>query len=482
MRLAPYRESYSRTAFEWLPSMPSHWHIKRAKLILREVDLRSVTGKETLLSVSQYTGVTPRKNRDYSDVQDTRSESLVGYKKVSSGDLVVNIMLAWNGSLGASKFDGVVSPAYCVYRLEGDNHPDYYHHLLRTEAYKGRIKVDSRGVVDSRLRLYSENLFRIELPVPPPDEQAQIVRFIRHLDQRVNRLIKAKRRLIELLNEQKQAIIHRAVTRGLDPAVPLKPSGIDWLGDVPEHWCVKRVRHIAEMLVSNVDKHSHEHEVPVRLCNYVDVYKNEAITDQLKFMVATASEDEVDRFRIQIGDVVITKDSELWSDIGVPAVVRYQADDLVCGYHLAILRPKQSELNGEFLLRCLQDRLIATQLHVAANGITRYGLSQGSIKSCLIPVPPVDEQEELVAHLLEATRDLTLAISKAQSEMDLIREYRTRLVADVVTGQLDVRGVVIPDESDDGAPGDDVPDLGSLEGFDGDDEFGDEESLEETLA
>ncbi|MBN8691235.1 MAG: restriction endonuclease subunit S [Armatimonadetes bacterium] len=162
-------------------------------------------------------------------------------------------------------------------------------------------------------------------------------------------------------------------------------------------------------------------------------------------MVATASKDEIERFRIKIGDVIITKDSELWSDIGVPAVVRYEADDLVCGYHLAILRPKADELSGEFLLRCLQDRLIATQLHVAANGITRYGLSQGSIKSCLIPVPPLGEQGELVSHLMEATRDLTLAISKAQAEIDLIREYRTRLVADVVTGQLDVRHLDLPE-------------------------------------
>ncbi|MFO0369564.1 MAG: restriction endonuclease subunit S, partial [Armatimonadota bacterium] len=233
--------SMKDTGLSWIPNIPSHWDVKRAKLILREVDSRSANGDEVLLSVSQYTGVTPRRTRDNSDEQDTRSERLVGYKKVAAGDLVVNIMLAWNGSLGASKFDGVVSPAYCVYRFEGDNQPDYYHHLLRTDAYNGRIKVDSRGVVDSRLRLYSENLFRVELPVPPPDEQAQIVRFIRHLDQRVNRLIKTKRRLIELLNEQKQAIIHRAVTRGLDPTVPLKPSGIDWLGDVPEHWTIRKV-------------------------------------------------------------------------------------------------------------------------------------------------------------------------------------------------------------------------------------------------
>ncbi|MFZ3168705.1 MAG: hypothetical protein WA130_13905 [Candidatus Methanoperedens sp.] len=126
-----------------------------------------------------------------------------------------------------------------------------------------------------------EHLSRAELPVPPKDEQAAIVRFLDHANRKINHFIRSKRRLIELLNEQKQAVIHRAVTCGIDPNVRLKPSGIDWLGDVPEHWEVQKVKQVSKLLVSNVDKISLQNEMPIRLCNYTDVYKNEVISDKI---------------------------------------------------------------------------------------------------------------------------------------------------------------------------------------------------------
>ena len=146
------------------------------------------------------------------------------------------------GALGVARSAGIVSPAYCVYRFNNHAEPWYYHNLLRLPLYKGRIKVDSTGVVESRLRLYSDNLFRLEAIVPRMEDQVAIARFISTLDRKVDRLIRAKQKLIKLLNEQKQAVIHRAVTRGLDPNVCFKHSGIDWLGDVPEHWEVQRLR------------------------------------------------------------------------------------------------------------------------------------------------------------------------------------------------------------------------------------------------
>ncbi len=173
----PYAE-YKESGQEWLGKVPSHWDVRRTKLVLREVDSRSTTGKEQLLRVSQYTAVTQRKAADGSDAPDTRAASLVGYKRVSVNDLVINIMLAWNGSMGVSRFDGIASPAYCVYRLNKGAQPWYFHQLFRLPLYKGRIKAVSTGVIESRLRLYSDDLGRIEAILPPPDEQAAIVRFL----------------------------------------------------------------------------------------------------------------------------------------------------------------------------------------------------------------------------------------------------------------------------------------------------------------
>jgi type I restriction enzyme S subunit len=205
--------------------------------------------------------VTPRRSRNGDDEPDTRAASLIGYKQVAPNDLVVNIMLAWNGSLGVARSAGIVSPAYCVYRFNSNTKPWYYHNLLRLPLYKGRIKVDSTGVIKSRLRLYSDDLFRIEAIIPRIEDQVAIARFASAFDQKVDRYIRAKRRLIVLLNEQKQAIIHRAVTRGLDPNVRLKPSGVEWLGEVPEHWPIVSAKQVAKVFVPQRDKPElNEHE------------------------------------------------------------------------------------------------------------------------------------------------------------------------------------------------------------------------------
>jgi type I restriction enzyme S subunit len=437
--LRPYPE-YQDSGLPWLGQVPAHWEEKRAKYYFREVDERSTTGAEQLMSVSHKTGVTPRK----ANVTMFMAESNVGYKICRTGDLVINTMWAWMAAMGVARQTGLVSPSYGVYRphMASPYVPDYVDHLLRTQPYVSEYICRSTGIRASRLRLYPEDFLDIPVVCPPREEQEVIVRFIAHHDRLVRRFIRNRRRLIEMLNEQKQAIINRAVTRGLDPNVPLKPSGIDWLGAIPEHWETSRLRNLVELRVSNVDKHSKAGELPVRLCNYTDVYKNSVITAEMPFMAATASRDEIAAFHIRVGDVIITKDSEDWQDIGVPAIVAQTADNLVCGYHLAILRPKVSLITGRFLAFAMQCRSAATQLNIAAKGVTRYGLSQGAIKSLGLAVPSLDEQKKIVLYIDEATASLNELLRRAKREIDLIREYRTRLIADVVTGKVDVRHLV----------------------------------------
>lgn len=436
--LTPY-PSYKDSGLPWLGEIPEHWNVRRFKYILKEQDARSVDGSEQLLRVSQYTGVTERRRADGTDEPDTRAESLINYKCVVPGDLVVNIMLAWNGSLGASRYSGITSPAYCVYRLGSGANPWYFHHLLRSSAYKSRIKALSTGVIESRLRLYTDELYRLEALVPSLDEQCGIVQYLDYIDRRIRHYIRSKLKLVKLLEEQHQAIIDRAVTHGINPNVGLKPSDIEWLGDVPEHWKITRLRNIAEMRVSNVDKLSTDGERSIRLCNYVDVYKNDRIREDMPFMQATATTEEVKRFRLEPDDVLITKDSELWTDIGVPALVETSADDLICGYHLALLRPFKSQILGGFLFRALQSVSVSYQLHVEANGVTRYGLSQGAIKSISLPVPPLPEQADIVRYLDEATIAMARVVERLNRDVSLLLEYWTRLIADVVTGKVDVR-------------------------------------------
>ena len=229
------------------------------------------------------------------------------------------------------------------------------------------------------------------------------------------------------------------MTPNLKPYPTYKASGVEWLNDVPTHWEVRRLRNTIDMRVSNVDKHVKEGENPIRLCNYVDVYKNDYISEQMDFMRATATDEEIEHFRLEKDDVLITKDSETWDDIGVPALVTEPAPDLVSGYHLALLRPRVGELAGDYLLRALQSKGLAHQFHIEAKGVTRYGLSHAGIKSVWLPFPPLPEQAAIARFLDHADRRIRHYIRAKRKLIALLEEQKQAIIHQAVTGQIDVR-------------------------------------------
>ena len=227
---------YKPSGVEWLGDVPSHWSVVPNRAVFSEINDQDHPG-EQMLSVTISEGVI----RQQVLLQDTskRDSSRIdksAYKLVRPGDFAYNKMRAWQGAIGASRYQGIVSPAYVVQRpLDGAN-PLYFHHLLRTPAFAKEAERWSYGIVSDMWSLRPEHFKMIHCCVPPPDEQRAIVRYLDHVDARIRRYIVAKEKLIALLEEERQAVIHRAVTRGLDPNVPLNPSGIDWLGDIPAHW------------------------------------------------------------------------------------------------------------------------------------------------------------------------------------------------------------------------------------------------------
>ncbi len=435
--LQPYPE-YKESGVPWLGQIPARWDVRRMKLLLREVDSRSSTGKEQLLRVSQYTGVTQRKAIDGSDSPDTRASSLMGYKRVTPHDLVINIMLAWNGSMGVSRYDGIASPAYCVYRFKDGARPWYYHELLRLPLYKGRIKTASTGVVESRLRLYSDDLGRIEAIQPPPEDQDAIVRFIDYANGRLERAIRAKRKVIALLHEQKQAIIHRAVTRGLDPTVPLKPSGIPWLGDIPKHWAALQVRRVVSFVTSGsrgwANYYSDDGLIFLQSGNL-----GRSMSLNLSYIQHVRPPDgaEGERTRVQRNDVLVCVTGALTGNV---AIVDQDLPALAfVNQHVALVRPKSHMVQPRFLAYALHSEVGRTQFKTNEYGGTKQGLGLGDVKSVFIPVPSLEEQRKVCTHLDREVARFQEAISRLEREIELLREYRTRLVADVVTGKLDVR-------------------------------------------
>jgi type I restriction enzyme S subunit len=416
--LKPYAE-YKESGLRWLGRVPAHWDVRRTKLILREVDSRSTTGKEQLLRVSQYTGVTQRKAADGSDSPDTRAASLIGYKRVSVHDLVINIMLAWNGSMGVSRFDGIASPAYCVYRLNKGSQPWYFHQLFRLPLYKGRIKAVSTGVIESRLRLYSDDLGRIEAILPPPDEQAAIVRFLDHANRKIDAFIRAKRKLIGLLNEQKQAIIHRAVTRGLHPDVPLKPSGIPWLGDIPQHWEISRVK--------NEFKCLNPQRIPLS-----STQRGAMTARTYDYYGASGVIDKVENFIFDDELLLIAEDGANLVLRNLPLAIIAKGKFWV-NNHAHILKPKRGNL--EYLAGFME----TLNYQPWISGAAQPKLTKDRIMGIAIAVAPVSEQAAIVDYFTEKTAPLRTAIARTEREIALMQEYRTRLTADLVTGKLDVR-------------------------------------------
>jgi type I restriction enzyme S subunit len=220
------------------------------------------------------------------------------------------------------------------------------------------------------------------------------------------------------------------------PYPAYKDSGVEWIGEVPEHWEVKRLRFIAQFQNSNVDKKSYEGQQAVRLCNYTDVYNNEFITSSLLFMDATASDAEIQAFQIKKGDVIITKDSEDPADIGIPAIVEEDLPGVICGYHLTIIRTNNPEA-AEFLHRSIQSHPTKAHFFVESPGITRYGLNQDAIGNIQVCVPPAEELKFLASWINRETARIDALITQKTRFIDLLKEKRQALITRAVTKGLD---------------------------------------------
>lgn len=224
--------------------------------------------------------------------------------------------------------------------------------------------------------------------------------------------------------------------RRFRPYPEYKDSGVDWLGKIPAHWVVRRLKTVASVQLSNVDKKSVEGQESVRLCNYVDVYYSDFISPDMDFMSATATPEQVRRFSLRAGDVLITKDSESWTDIAVSAVVTSDLPNVLCGYHLALVRPPSRE-TGRFLARAFSAIGPRDQFQIAANGITRFGLGEDAIRSSIFGMPRIQEQRAIASFLDRETAKIDALIEKKHRLIELLQEKRTALITQAVTKGLD---------------------------------------------
>lgn len=212
-----------------------------------------------------------------------------------------------------------------------------------------------------------------------------------------------------------------------------RDSGIDWIGKVPKHWEVTSIKKEFQVIPSNVDKKTEDDEAEVKLCNYVDVYYNDFITSDIEFMVASATDNEISKFQLKLGDVLITKDSEDPFDIAVPAIVKYSEDKLLCGYHLSMIRSINNGIDGSYLFWALKDEFIASQLWREACGVTRWAIASRHIKNSTVPFPPKPEQIAIANYLDKACADIDRVVEIKRKQMDNLQQQLKAQMSNLFT-------------------------------------------------
>lgn len=439
--LRPYR-AYRDSGVPWLGPVPDHWSLTKTKYLFRE---RSEKGHphEPLLAATQTRGVVRKELYENRTVLALKDLHLL--KLVRCGDFVISLR-SFQGGIEYAHEQGIISPAYTVLRPLEDAHPGYFAALFKSQPFIQNLSLFITGIRQGQNIDY-ERLSRASLPVPPGQEPEQISRYVAHVNQGVGRLIRAKRRMIALLNEQKQAVIQRAVTRGLDPHARLKPSGVEWLGDAPEHWDVRRFRTLVRRIDQGV---SPQAEAGLAEGGAWGVLKagcvNRGVFRDTEHKRLPDSFPVDPTLAVQVGDVLVSRASGSPSLVGSVGRVETLRHRLMLSDKT--FRPVFNDPRlTDFLVFAMNTRYFRVQVEQAISGAEGLAnnLPLSELKDFRLLVPPPKEAEAIAAALRRSTVCIDAAVRRIEREVELLREYRTRLVSDVVTGKLDVRGVELPE-------------------------------------
>lgn len=421
---------YKDSGVKWLGEIPSHWELLKSKYLWKETFENSTSGKEDLLSVSQYTGVTKSK-------ADSRSESLIGYKIVHKDDLVINIMLAWLGGLGVSNNEGVVSPAYCTYKLIRNYNPKFLHYLYKTPMYLAEFARHSTGVVPSRWRMYTDDFGQVVSLLPPVEEQNAIVRYLDAATSKIDKAIAMQQKMIDLLNERKQIIIQNAVTKGLDENMEMKDSGDRWIGLFPSSWTTRRLNFSSWIRARLGWK-------GLKASEYVDngypfLSAFNIVNDKIKWenlnFINKYRYDESPEIKLSVGDILLVKDG---AGIGKCARI----DELPCGEStangsLAVITANYF-VDYRYLYYFMISKSFKDHTELLINGMGVPHFTQGEMKKIVIPIPPKSEQQAIVAYLDKQMQRFDSAISNCQRQIALLQERKQIIINEVVTGKVKV--------------------------------------------
>lgn len=423
----------------WIGEIPKGWMVRRIKTLFSERTELSETGNETLMSVSEYYGVDSRASHIEEDEHLSRSESLIGYKKCYPGDIVSNIMLAWKGSLGVARQAGIVSPAYCVYMPATEVFPMYYHYLFRTSLYTWQFKCYSKGIIDSRLRLYSPFFYDIPALIPPVTEQRRIAEFLDSKCVEIDSISEKTRASIEEYKKLKQSVITEAVTKGIRGNRPMKYSGVEWIGEIPAEWRVCKMKHAISVLAGYAFSSDSFTDQGVRLLRGINVTPQGLRWEETVYWNQSI-DSSIEAYQLRAGDLVLGLDRP-WIKEGT-RVTFVNETDLPCLLlqRVCRIRPRKTS-DIRFVFWVIASNLFEEALTTDTTGISIPHISTGQLEAFIFAIPSLSEQQEIAAYLDEKCAAIDSLIASKEALITELESYKKSLIYEYVTGKKEVPAV-----------------------------------------
>ena len=444
--LKPY-PAYRHSNVEWLGDVPEHWEVRRLK---NWVGINESTLPETTDSLYEFRYIeigavgigvlTSEPTMVTFGAAPSRARRILKF-----GDTILSTVRTY---LKASWFvederpDLICSTGFAVLTPRENTYPQFTGYLVQSDAFADRVTASSVGTVYPAID--ESQLGAFPIPLPPLPEQRAIVRYLDYADRRIRRYVGAKRRLVALLQEERQAVVSRAVTRGLDPSVRLKPSGAEWLGDVPEHWEVRRLKNWVGINESVLP----ETTDPLYEFRYIEIgAAGIGVLTSEPTMVTFGAAPSRARRILKFGDTIL---STVRTYLKASWFVENESPDLICSTGFAVLTPRENTY-PQFMRYLVQSDAFTDRVTASSVGTVYPAIGESQLGAFPILLPPLAEQRAIVEHLERETARIDAAIERARRQAALVEEYRTRLVADVVTGKLDVReaSASLPDEAED---------------------------------
>lgn len=424
------------SGIEWIGQIPDEWELKRLKTVICERNESNNPIKtDYILSLTNDRGVIPYDEKG--DVGNKSKEDVSGYKITYPNDIVLNSMNVIIGSVALSQYYGCVSPVY--YMLYPRNPKDdvrYYNYIFQTKEFQSKLKGYGNGIMEIRMRIQMSKLNTVDLPIPCSATQKRIADFLDDKCGKIDRYIEKQRQIIEKLKEYKQAVITEAVTKGLDPDVPMKDSGIEWIGMIPEHWEIRRLRYLGSC-VNGISKGGEFFGSGYPFVSYGDVYKNMELPAEVSGLVET-TESEREWYSVKEGDVFFTRTSETIEEVALTSTCMRTIKNATFAGFLIRFRPNTYLLTKEFskyYFRSDKHRLFFVK---EMNLVTRASLSQELLKRLPVLLPSSEEQKKIAEFLDGKCSEIDAAISKNQSVIEKLTEYKKSLIYEAVTGKLEV--------------------------------------------